>query len=233
MNTERIKVWDLPVRVFHWLLFLLIVGAIVTGKVGGGAIEWHGRIGLAIIGLLVFRIVWGFIGSSHARFSSFVPRPSSLNAYLRGDWKGVGHNPLGALSVLALLALIGVQAATGIFGNDDIAFKGPLVDLVDKSLSDWLTSVHRLSINALIALIALHLAAIVFYAKVRKDDLVKPMLTGWKEVEPGHGKSATGGGPIAFAVALAVALGAVYAASGEWIERPAPEIKTNTSTPAW
>jgi len=233
MNTERIKVWDLPVRIFHWLLFLLIVGAILTGKVGGGAIEWHGRFGLAIIGLLIFRIVWGFIGSSHARFSSFVPRPSSLNAYLRGDWKGVGHNPLGALSVLALLALIGVQAATGIFGNDDIAFKGPLVEFIDKSLSDWLTSVHRLSINALIALIALHLAAIVFYAKVKKDNLVKPMLTGWKEVEPGHGKSATGGGPIAFAVALAVALGAVYAASGEWIERPAPEIKTNTSTPAW
>ena len=112
MNTERIKIWDLPVRIFHWLLFLLIVGAIVSGKVGGGAIEWHGRIGLAIIGLLVFRIVWGFVGSSHARFSSFLPRPSSLRAYLRGAWKGVGHNPLGALSVLALLALFGVQAAT-------------------------------------------------------------------------------------------------------------------------
>ena len=141
MNTERIKVWDLPVRVFHWLLFLLIVGATVTGKVGGGAIEWHGRIGLAIIGLLVFRIVWGFIGSSHARFSSFVPRPSSLNAYLRGDWKGVGHNPLGALSVLALLALIGVQAATGIFGNDEIAFSDVLAEAI-------LLAVDRLELAA-------------------------------------------------------------------------------------
>ncbi len=233
MNTQRIKVWDLPIRIFHWLLFLLIVGAIVTGKVGGGAIEWHGRIGLAIIGLLVFRIVWGFIGSSHARFSSFVPRPSSLRAYFRGEWKGVGHNPLGALSVLALLVLIGVQAATGVFSNDDIAFRGPLVDLVYKSLSDWLTGIHRLSINALIALIALHLAAVLFYAKVKNDNLVKPMLTGWKEVQRGQGESATGGGPIAFAVALAVALGAVYTASGEWIERPSPEVKTNASTPAW
>ena len=90
-----------------------------------------------------------------------------------------------------------------------------------------------MSINALIALIALHLAAIVFYAKVRKDDLVKPMLTGWKEVEPGHGKSATGGGPIAFAVALAIAFGGVYAASGRWIERSAPTVETSTSAPAW
>ena len=233
MNTERIKVWDLPIRIFHWLLLLLIVGAFVTGKVGGGAIDWHGRIGLAIIGLVVFRIIWGFIGSSHARFSSFVPTPSSLHAYLRGDWKGVGHNPLGALSVLAMLVLIGIQTATGILSNDDIAFRGPLVDLVDKSLSDWLTSIHRVSINALIALIALHLASIVFYAKVKNDNLVKPMLNGWKEVPPGQGKSTTGGGPIAFAVALVIALGAVYAASGQWIERPIPSVETKTPTPAW
>ena len=129
--------------------------------------------------------------------------------------------------------MICVQAATGIFSNDDIAFSGPLVDLVDKSLSDWLTGIHRWSINILIALIVLHLAAIVFYTKVKKDNLVRPMLTGWKNVQPGQGKSATGGGPIAFAVALAIALGAVYAASGRWIERPAPTVETSTSTPAW
>ena len=157
MNTERIKVWDLPTRIFHWLLFILIVGAIITGKMGGSAIDWHGRFGLATFGLITFRVAWGFIGSSHARFSGFVPRLSSLRAYLRGDWQGVGHNPLGALSVLALLAMICVQAATGIFSNDDIAFSGPLVDLVDKSLSDWLTGIHRWSINILIALIVLRL----------------------------------------------------------------------------
>ena len=233
MNTERIKVWYLPTRIFHWLLFILIVGAIITGKMGGSAIDWHGRFGLATFGLITFRVAWGFIGSSHARFSGFVPRLSSLRAYLRGDWQGVGHNPLGALSVLALLAMICVQAATGIFSNDDIAFSGPLVDLVDKSLSDWLTGIHRWSINILIALIVLHLAAIVFYTKVKKDNLVRPMLTGWKNVQPGQGKSATGGGPIAFAVALAIALGAVYAASGRWVERPAPTVETSTSTPAW
>ncbi|MFT3849687.1 MAG: cytochrome b/b6 domain-containing protein [Propionivibrio sp.] len=230
MKTERIRLWDLPTRIFHWLLVILIVGAIITGKVGGAAIEWHGRIGQGILGLIVFRIVWGFIGSSHARFARFIPTPSSVRAYLRGDWKGVGHNPLGALSILAMLVLIGVQAGTGIFANDDIAFQGPLSALVDKSLSDWLTGIHKLSINLLIALIALHLAAIAFYAVVRKDNLVKPMLTGWKDVPPGQGESATGGGPIAFVVALAIALGAVYAASGKWIEQPAPV--AGATTPA-
>lgn len=233
MKTERIKLWDLPTRIFHWLLLILIVGAIVTGKIGGSAIEWHGRIGLAILGLIIFRIVWGFIGSSHARFARFVPTPSSIRAYLRGDWQGVGHNPLGALSVLALLTLIGVQVGIGLFGNDDIAFQGPLFGLIDKSLSDWLTGLHKTAINLLIALIALHLGAIAFYTKVKKDNLVKPMITGWKDVQPGQGKSATGGGPIAFVVALLIAAGAVYVGAGQWAERPADAAETTTSAPAW
>ena len=217
MKTERIRVWDLPTRIFHWLLAILIVGSIVTGKVGGGAIEWHGRIGLAILGLITFRLVWGIIGSTHARFGSFFPTPATLSAYLRGQWVGVGHNPLGALSVIALLTLIGIQVGTGLFGNDDIAFQGPLAELIDKSLSDWLTGVHKLSIKLLIAMIVLHLAAITFYTTVKKDKLVKPMLTGWKDVEPGCGKAATGGSKLAFVVALLIALGAVYAGSGRWL----------------
>lgn len=233
MKTERIKLWDLPTRIFHWLLMILIIGAIVTGKVGGGAIEWHGRIGQAILGLVAFRIVWGVIGSSHARFVNFFPTPSSLSAYLRGQWTGVGHNPLGALSVIALLALILVQVGTGIFSNDDIAFQGPLSALIDKSLSDWLTGIHKFSINLLIAMIALHLIAIAFYTKVKKNSLVKPMLTGWKDIQPGQGKSATGGGRIAFIVALLVALGAVYACSGLWMEPPAQATETTTQAPAW
>lgn len=233
MKTERIKLWDLPTRVFHWLLMFLIVAAIVTGKTGGNAIEWHGRIGLTILGLIVFRVVWGFVGSSHARFANFVPSPSSLRAYLRGRWTGVGHNPLGALSVLALLALVGVQAGTGVFSNDDIAFQGPLSGLIDKSLSDWLTGIHKTAINLLIALIALHLVAIAFYTKVKKDTLVKPMLTGWKDVPPGQGKSATGGGPIAVVIALLIALAVVYVATGQWLERPAAAVETTTAAPAW
>lgn len=231
MSTQRIKLWDLPTRVFHWLLVVAVGAALITGNVGGAAIEWHGRIGLAIVGLIVFRVVWGLIGSSHARFASFLPTPQRLGDYLRGQWRGIGHNPLGALSVFALLALIALQLATGLFGNDDIAFNGPLFALISKDLSDRLTGIHELTSNALIALIVLHLAAIAFYAHVKKDNLVKPMITGYKDLAPDEvGEAATGGGLVAFVVALAIALAAVYGASGAWYSVPPPAAQT---TPTW
>jgi cytochrome b len=236
MDVKRIKLWDLPTRLFHWLLVILIVSAVVTGKIGGGAIEWHGKIGLAILGLIAFRLAWGIIGSSHARFASFFPTPSSVRAYLSGQWRGVGHNPLGAFSVFGLLALIAAQLGSGVFSNDDIAFSGPLSSLISKALSDKLSGIHEFTVNILIALIVLHLAAIVFYVYVKKDNLVKPMLTGWKDIEPAKGEageSAKGGGALAFIVALAIALAAVYAGSGAWLPAPPPPPATSTSTPAW
>lgn len=236
MGVKRIRLWDLPTRLFHWLLVILIVSAIVTGKVGGGAIEWHARIGLSILGLIVFRLTWGIIGSSHARFASFFPTPASVRAYLNGQWRGVGHNPLGAFSVFGLLALIALQVGTGLLGNDDIAFNGPLYGLISKDLSDQLTGIHKLSINALFALIALHLAAILFYAHVKKDNLIKPMITGWKEIDPEggvKGESTTGGGAIAFIVALLIALAAVYGGSGAWIPAAPPAPAATTAAPAW
>ena len=233
MSTQRIKLWDLPTRVFHWLLVIAVGAALITGNLGGAAIEWHGRIGLSIVGLLAFRVVWGLIGSSHARFSSFFPTPESIAAYLRGQWRGIGHNPLGALSVIGLLTLVALQLCTGLFGNDDIAFTGPLFNLVSKDLSDRLTGIHELTSNALIALIVLHLAAIAFYAHIKKDNLVKPMVTGYKDLAPGEtGESATGGGITDFIVALAIALGAVYAASGAWHSAPPPAAAVQT-TPTW
>lgn len=232
MSTQRIKLWDLPTRVFHWLLVIAVGAALITGNLGGAAIEWHGRIGLSIVGLLAFRVVWGLIGSSHARFSSFFPTPESIAAYLRGQWRGIGHNPLGALSVIGLLTLVALQLCTGLFGNDDIAFTGPLFNLVSKDLSDRLTGIHELTSNALIALIVLHLAAIAFYAHIKKDNLVKPMVTGYKDLAPGEtGESATGGGIAAFIVALAIALGAVYAASGAW--HSAPPVPAAQTAPTW
>ena len=233
----RIRIWDLPTRLFHWLLVISIVAAIVTGKIGGNAIVWHGRIGLFIVGLLAFRIVWGFIGSTYARFASFFPTPAKIGRYLRGQWRGLGHNPLGALSVFGLLAAIALQLVTGLLANDDIAYQAYLSGLIDKSLGDTLTGVHRLAINLLIALIGLHLAAIVFYAHVKKDNLVKPMLTGWKETEEGtedsSAQSATGGGMVAFIVAMAIALAAVYGASGAWISTPPPPPTPVQSAPSW
>lgn len=229
MGSQRIRVWDLPTRLFHWGLVILVVASIVSGKIGGNLIDWHGRFGLAILGLITFRIVWGLVGSTYARFVSFFPTPGRLRTYLRGDWKEPGHNPLGALSVFALLGLLTLQIATGLPGNDDIAFRGPLFDLVGKALSDRMTGIHKLSINALFVLIALHIAAIMFYAHVKKDNLVKPMITGWKE-HP-HGQPASGGSIVALVIALALAATAVHGASGAWL--PAPPPPSTTSTPAW
>lgn len=229
MNGPRIRLWDLPTRFFHWTLVLCVVGAIISGQVGGGLIDLHGKLGLAIVGLIVFRLAWGIVGSTYARFAQFFPTPARLKAYLRGQWQGEGHNPLGALAVLGLLGLLAVQVATGLFSNDDIAFVGPLYDLVGKDLSNRLTGIHHLASNLLIGLVVLHVAAIVFYGHARKQKLLKPMITGWKE---GHGESAKGGGLLALLAALLIASGAVYGASGAWLPEPPPP-PPPAETPSW
>lgn len=177
-----IHIWDLPHRLFHWLLAVSVIASYVTAKIGGSLIDWHGRIGLFILGLLVFRILWGFIGSTHSRFATFFPTLPRVLAYIKGQWQGIGHNPLGALSVFALLAVLALQVGTGLFANDDISFKGPLFDLVDKASSDKMTGWHNTVFNFLLALIVLHILAIVFYRSVKKNNLIVPMLTGKKKV---------------------------------------------------
>lgn len=233
MSKQRIRLWDLPTRLFHWLLAGLVVASFVSGKIGGNAMDWHGKFGLAILGLLAFRLVWGFAGSTYARFVSFLPTPAKVLAYLRGQWRGVGHNPLGAFSVFGLLLLLAFQAGTGLFGNDDIAFRGPLYELIGKDLSDRLTGLHKLSVNVLIALVTLHIVAIAFYVRVKKNDLIRPMLTGWKEVAPGEGASASGGGALPLAVALLVAVTTVYGGSGAWLPTPPPPPVSAPATPSW
>jgi len=230
MNSKKIRVWDLPTRLFHWLLVLAVLALVVTGKVGGNLIDWHGRIGVGLAGLIAFRLVWGVAGSTYARFGQFFPTPARISAYLRRGHRGVGHNTLGALSVFALLGLLSIQLLTGLVANDDIAFVGPLFDLVGRDLSNVATGWHKAVVNLLILLVALHIAAIVFYARVKKDNLVKPMLTGWKEVN--EGETAQGGGWLALLVALAIAGLAVYLASGSWLPEPPPPPPA-VETPAW
>jgi len=230
MNSKRIRLWDLPTRMFHWSLVLSVAAALVSGQIGGNFIEWHGKIGLVIVGLVVFRLAWGVLGSTYARFAQFFPTPAKVKAYLGGQWRGVGHNPLGAFSVLGLLGLLGFQVASGLFANDDITFYGPLFDLVSKDLSNKLTGLHHLASNLIYALIALHIAAIVYYVRVKKDNLVKPMVTGWKVTD--QGESAKGGGFLALIVALAIAGAAVYAASGAWLPPP-PPLPPAAETPSW
>lgn len=216
MRAKSIRVWDLPTRLFHWALAALIVALVISsGKLGGGWMAWHGRFGQGVLGLLVFRLVWGFLGSTYARFGQFFPTPRRIAMYARGDWHKPGHNPLGALSVLGLMGLVGFQTLSGLFVNDDIAFTGPLYALISKESSDVLTRWHRLMVNPLLVLIALHVVAIIFYLRVKRRNLIGPMLNGRHTGLP-HDE-ARGGGPLAFALAMAIALGAAYTASGAWL----------------
>jgi cytochrome b len=173
-----VYIWDWPLRLFHWLLVLAVVGSFATGKLGGNLTDWHARLGGLVLGLLVFRLLWGFIGTTHARFVNFFPTFSRLALYFKGEWQGVGHNPGGALAIIALLATLAFLVATGLFANDDIGFEGPLFHLIDKDFSDKLSGWHASLVNILLGLVAIHVTAIFVYQKVKKTNLVAPMLTG-------------------------------------------------------
>ncbi len=189
---KTIFVWDIPVRLFHWSLATSIAMLFITAQIGGNAMEWHKKIGYFVIGLILFRVVWGFVGSYHARFKNFVRTPTTVIAYAKNLFKKesphyVGHNPMGALSVLALIAAVGFQTATGLFSNDDIMLEGPYVSMVSKAFSDQMTRLHQLNSNVILVLIGLHLSAIVFYAVFKKEQLIEAMLTGKKEVNSSIG----------------------------------------------
>lgn len=180
-----IRVWDLPIRLFHWLLVICIIASFITVNIGGNAMEFHALSGYCILTLILFRICWGLIGSYHARFINFVPSPKGLISYLSGKTKaGLGHNPLGALSVVGLILSVCLQAVTGLFANDDIMFEGPFAKYVSNSTVELVTSIHYFNEKILIILIALHLCAILYYQKFKGENLVKPMVLGDKEIDP-------------------------------------------------
>ena len=183
---SKILVWDLPVRLFHWLLVALVVTSIVSAKIGGNAMQIHLWSGYALLTLVLFRILWGFFGSTHARFASFMRGPAAVWSYLktlvrREPQQHVGHNPAGAWSIILMLAVILAQVGTGLFANDDIATEGPLAKLVSKALSDRLTGLHHLNVKLLFALIALHLSAVLYYLIGKGENLVRPMISGYKD----------------------------------------------------
>ncbi|MFH1603628.1 MAG: cytochrome b/b6 domain-containing protein [Pseudomonadota bacterium] len=192
---NRILVWDLPLRLFHWLLVLLVVVSFVSAKIGGNAMQVHMLSGYTILTLLLFRLLWGFAGGTHARFACFVRGPAAVSAYLRSLVRGdatqhLGHNPAGAWSVILMLLALLAQAATGLFANDDIATEGPLAKFVSKALSDRITGIHHLNLWLLYVLIGLHLAAIAFYFLHKRENLVQPMLTGFKDAANSGGETA-------------------------------------------
>jgi cytochrome b len=180
----QVRVWDLPTRVFHWLLAACIVALVVTGEIAGAALEWHMRIGYLALSLLLFRILWGFVGGRWSRFISFAYTPRTVLRYLRGEHRPeyhVGHNPLGALSVWGLLTIALLQIGAGLFSDDEIATTGPLATHASESVVRWLSTYHTaIGKWILIGLVALHVLAIAYYKIKKNTALLPPMITGDK-----------------------------------------------------
>lgn len=183
---NKVRVWDLPTRVFHWLLVLCVLGSVTTGYIGGGVIEWHARLGYTILALLLFRLVWGVVGGRWSRFWNFIYAPRSVLAYLRGGAHPdhlVGHTPLGALSVFAMLLILVAQVGSGLLSTDEISFSGPLNVFITDAQGRIATWYHKkVGQWIVIALVLLHVGAVLYYLRRRKDNLIVPMLVGDKEV---------------------------------------------------
>lgn len=210
-----VRVWDLPTRLFHWLLALLVTASAVTGKfgdiLGADTLAWHMRSGYAILALLVFRIAWGFAGGTHARFASFLRGPSAVLAYAKAMAVGnavepPGHNPLGGWSVAAMLAALAVQVSAGLFiVQEDFGIEGPLAKYASGALSDRMDAIHAANFWVIAALVALHLAAVAFHDRVKGHGLARAMVTGRKRLGPGREAEASRGGGLAAGIAIAAA----------------------------
>lgn len=188
---QRVLVWDLATRLVHWLLVVLVGVSIYTGLTGGFTeMDVHMLSGYGILGLVTFRIAWGLIGPRHVRFLNFLRGPQDVFKHLRALPRrepdtSLGHNPAGALAIVALLLVLLVQAGTGLFTNDDIMLEGPLAHLIDYETSRELTSIHKTTYWVLVGLVGLHVIAIGFYTLYKGTQLVRPMITGYKRLPPG------------------------------------------------
>ena len=187
-SLRAVKIWDLPVRLFHWNLVGLLAFLFWSGKTGGNAMEYHMYAGYWVLALVLFRVMWGFAGSTHARFGGFLAGPGRGIAFAKRLMSKsavpvAGHNPLGGWMVLVMLVALLVQTGTGLFANDDIANEGPLFALISKELSDRLSTVHSWNFNLLLALTAVHVAAVLFHVFVKKENLVTAMFTGVKKLD--------------------------------------------------
>ena len=218
---STVRVWDLPTRLFHWVLALTIVGSVVSAKIGGNAMIWHFRFGYVVFALVAFRVLWGLVGGRWSRFSSFVYAPGTVLRYLRGQSRAgehhdVGHNPLGSFSVFALLAFLALQVATGLVADDEIANIGPLNRFVSGALAGRATHWHKdYGQWILLALVALHIAAILYYLLGKKQNLVRPMIVGDKTLPVGTPAASD----TAMTRLLALVLAALCAGGVAWVAR--------------
>lgn len=190
---EKRLVWDLPTRLFHWVLVASIAGSYLTAEAGAPSMKWHMYLGYWTLGLVIFRVLWGFFGPKHARFSEFF-KPGRVGGYMatllrRDSPPTVGHNPLGGLAVIVMLLMVAIQAVSGLFISDDIVWSGPWNPAVSGATADRMASIHHLNFDILLWVIGLHVLTILFYAFYKRQDLVGPMFTGYKNaalVPEGH-----------------------------------------------
>lgn len=173
-------VWDLPVRLVHWALLLAVLGAWLTRELEGDWFAWHTRFGYAVAILASWRVLWGFVGTRHARFANFVRGPSAVLRYLRERVQPAGHNPLGAVGVVLMLGLLLAQAGTGLFANDQVFETGPLFGYVEVATSDRLTTIHKQVFDVLVVVIGVHVLAVFAHLFLQRDNLIRPMITGRK-----------------------------------------------------
>ena len=183
--SDKKLVWDLPLRLFHWLFGISILAAWATAELGEEQI--HMWLGYLILSLLVFRVCWGLWGTTYAQFRHFYPRPKLILNYLKNLLNGrstetMGHNPLGGLMVFLMLALVAIQAITGLFTEGEI-WAGPYRSAVDKSLAKQLEAIHHSNFDYILLAIGLHIAAILFYLINKKQNLIWPMITGKKRAD--------------------------------------------------
>lgn len=187
-SSQRIRIWDLPTRSFHLLLILCVVGLVATGEMGGSVMQLHFWLGYAVLTLVLFRFVWGFVGGHWSRFINFVPSPSKLLAYVyalhsKHAPKSVGHNPLGALSVLAMLGVLLIQVLSGLMSDDEISNAGPWTTWMPADWIELATEYHsEIGKVLLILFIVLHVGTVVYYKLIKHEDLITPMLTGDREL---------------------------------------------------
>jgi cytochrome b len=180
-------VWDIPVRLFHWLLVLCLLGQWLTAEVLEDAMDIHFYIGYFTLGLIIFRLIWGFVGTKYAKFNSFIAGPKAILAYSKSVMSkqhtfSIGHNALGGLLLPAVIILVGLQAISGLFTTDDIVSTGPYYDGANADLQQWMQWLHHNVFNVLLGIIGLHLVAIGWYLIFLKHNLIRPMLDGKKAV---------------------------------------------------
>jgi cytochrome b len=207
---RKSRVWDVPVRVFHWVLVLLIVSQITTVSLGGNAMEYHVLGGSSILAMVLFRIVWGVVGTRHARFANFMRGPLAVLRYARSltgsnHEKHEGHNPLGGWSVIAMLASVLVQAVSGLFADDEIMTTGPLWKYVSDDVASTFGAIHEANAFVLLSLICIHMGAILFYLVKKKENLIVPMFSGIKTSVDTHIESLRPGQGILRALLVLIA----------------------------